>query len=91
MLFLAGSISTDELYLVMRSLGARFARARYILLSAGGAQTNGVCNSEYVTQACYFNVPGQRPTTAEVEAMVHEVDADGNGEVDFAEFLTVRA
>ena len=32
---------------------------------------------------------GQKPTQAELEAMVREIDADGNGEIDFPEFLTV--
>lgn len=32
---------------------------------------------------------GQKPTTAELEAIVREIDADGNGEIDFPEFLTM--
>lgn len=32
---------------------------------------------------------GQKPTLQEVEAMVKEIDADGNGEIDFPEFLTM--
>mmetsp|Transcript_15802 Transcript_15802/g.34249 ORF Transcript_15802/g.34249 Transcript_15802/m.34249 type:complete len:191 (-) Transcript_15802:402-974(-) len=45
-----------------------------------------------ITSDELFNVIrsiGQHPTIAEVEAMVLEVDADGNGEIDFAEFLTM--
>ena len=32
---------------------------------------------------------GQKPSLAEVEMMVKEIDADGNGEIDFPEFLTM--
>jgi hypothetical protein len=32
---------------------------------------------------------GQKPTEAELLAMVKEVDADQNGEIDFPEFLTM--
>ncbi|KAI9295191.1 calmodulin [Neoconidiobolus thromboides FSU 785] len=34
---------------------------------------------------------GQNPTEAELQALVDEIDADGNGTVDFAEFLTLMA
>ncbi|KAK3253138.1 hypothetical protein CYMTET_37595 [Cymbomonas tetramitiformis] len=34
---------------------------------------------------------GMHPTQEEVEAMVAEIDIDGNGEVDFEEFLQVMA
>ena len=32
---------------------------------------------------------GQRPTRAQLEAMVREIDADGDGAIDFPEFLTM--
>jgi len=32
---------------------------------------------------------GQKPTNAELDTMVREIDADGNGEIDFPEFLTM--
>ena len=32
---------------------------------------------------------GQKPSHAELDAMVREIDADGNGEIDFPEFLTM--
>ena len=32
---------------------------------------------------------GQNPTEAELQDMINEVDADGNGTIDFPEFLTV--
>lgn len=34
---------------------------------------------------------GQNPTDAELRDMISEVDADGNGTVDFPEFLTMMA
>ena len=33
---------------------------------------------------------GQNPTETELQDMVNEVDADGNGTIDFNEFLSVR-
>ena len=32
---------------------------------------------------------GQNPTEAELQDMINEVDADGNGTIDFPEFLTL--
>ncbi|KAF9345906.1 hypothetical protein BGX34_004369 [Mortierella sp. NVP85] len=34
---------------------------------------------------------GQNPTDSEVQDMVNEVDADGNGTIDYPEFLTMMA
>mmetsp|Transcript_14523 Transcript_14523/g.31599 ORF Transcript_14523/g.31599 Transcript_14523/m.31599 type:complete len:150 (+) Transcript_14523:114-563(+) len=34
---------------------------------------------------------GQNPTEAELTDMINEVDADGNGTIDFPEFLTLMA
>lgn len=34
---------------------------------------------------------GQNPTEAELQDMINEVDADGNGTIDFAEFLSLMA
>ena len=34
---------------------------------------------------------GQNPTEAEIQDMINEVDADGNGNIDFPEFLTMMA
>ncbi|SCV69222.1 BQ2448_2242 [Microbotryum intermedium] len=34
---------------------------------------------------------GQNPTEAELQDMITEVDADGNGQIDFPEFLTMMA
>jgi calmodulin len=32
---------------------------------------------------------GQNPTEAELKDVINEVDADGDGNIDFPEFLTV--
>ncbi|KAG8805834.1 hypothetical protein FRC17_005306, partial [Serendipita sp. 399] len=34
---------------------------------------------------------GQNPTEAEIQEMINEVDSDGNGTIDFPEFLTMMA
>merc|ERR1719436_978516 len=34
---------------------------------------------------------GQNPTNDELSTMINEVDADGNGTIDFPEFLSVMA
>lgn len=34
---------------------------------------------------------GQNPTEAELQDMVNEIDADGDGTIDFSEFLTMMA
>lgn len=34
---------------------------------------------------------GQNPTEAELQDMINEVDADGNGTIDFPEFLNLMA
>merc|ERR1719240_2261958 len=34
---------------------------------------------------------GQTPTEAELQDMINEVDADGNGTIDFPEFLSLMA
>ena len=34
---------------------------------------------------------GQNPTEAELQDMINEVDADGNGTIDFSEFLSLMA
>lgn len=33
---------------------------------------------------------GQNPTNVELQDMINEVDVDGNGTIDFGEFLVVR-
>merc|ERR1712088_1267862 len=38
-----------------------------------------------------MNSLGQKPTSAELEAMIKEIDTDGNGEIDFDEFLAMMA
>ena len=36
-----------------------------------------------------FSSLGQNQTPAELSEMIKEVDVDGNGEIDFREFLTL--
>merc|ERR1711894_184586 len=38
-----------------------------------------------------MNSLGQKPTPQELENMIKEVDIDGNGEIDFDEFLAMMA
>ena len=33
---------------------------------------------------------GQNPTEAELQDMINEIDTDGNGTIDFPEFLTMN-
>ena len=39
----------------------------------------------------YSKLSGQNPTEAELQDMINEVDADGNGTIDFPEFLSLMA
>ena len=54
---------------------------------------NNVCKyficSTFVVQV--MRSLGQNPTEAELQDMINEVDADGNGTIDFPEFLTMMA
>ncbi|KAH0733748.1 hypothetical protein KY285_009455 [Solanum tuberosum] len=38
-----------------------------------------------------FPFVGQNPTEAKLQDMINEVDADGNGTIDFPEFLNLMA
>ena len=38
-----------------------------------------------------MNSLGQKPTAAELEVMIKEIDTDGNGEIDFDEFLAMMS
>ena len=59
-------------------------------------QTAGILNQscrvhDYVLQVRDLMVLlGMRPSLGEVEAMIKEIDIDGNGEVDFEEFIQVQ-
>src|ERR1700685_3767441 len=50
------------------------------------AQRTGTATDSVVMRSL-----GQNPTEAELQDMINEVDADGNGEIDFPEFLTMMA
>ncbi|CAJ1415300.1 unnamed protein product [Effrenium voratum] len=54
--------------------------------SPGGPGTISVKNLGSVMRSL-----GQNPTEAELQDMVNEVDADGNGTIDFADFLCLNA
>ncbi|CAL9111391.1 unnamed protein product [Musa textilis] len=61
----------------------------------------------FTTISCFYGIPigcittkelgtvmrslGQNPTEAELQDMINEVDADGNGTIDFPEFLNLMA
>lgn len=60
-------------------------------ISANAPANNGdgtVCCAELGT---VMRSLGQNPTDAELQDMINEVDADGNGTVDFPEFLSLMA
>ncbi len=50
------------------------------------------CGKSLTSHACmFFSSLGQNPTEAELTDMINEVDADGNGTIDFPEFLSLMA
>ena len=57
-------------------------------------QTTHVTNTGTITTKELGTVMrslGQNPTEAELQDMINEVDADGNGTIDFPEFLNLMA
>ena len=47
--------------------------------------------NDFYISSFYLQSLGQTPTQSELKDMINEVDADGNGTVDFSEFLTMMA
>ena len=50
---------------------------------------NGTITSNEL--GCVLRLLGQEPTALELQEMLHVVDADENGTIDFPEFLTMMA
>ena len=50
---------------------------------------NGTITSNEL--GCVLRLLGQEPTASELQEMLHVVDADENGTIDFPEFLTMMA
>ena len=70
----------------MPSTPIPYQHAKFILSSADGDGT--ITTKELGT---VMRSLGQNPTEAELQDMINEVDADGNGTIDFPEFLTMMA
>ena len=54
---------------------------------AGGCGEDDVIGPKELKDV--MNSLGQFPTDEDIDAMVQEVDEDGNGEIDFGEFLSM--
>ena len=74
-----GTISKDELKQLMNTLGLKPTQASS---SSHGASTTARVDDH---AAC------RPPPQEELNQMVDEIDADGNGEIDFDEFVTVMS
>ncbi|KAH6874244.1 calmodulin [Coprinopsis sp. MPI-PUGE-AT-0042] len=72
--------------LVRESLADQFTEAFSLLIRVHGDGT--ITTKELGT---VMRSLGQNPTEAELQDMINEVDADGNGTIDFPEFLTMMA
>ncbi len=58
-------------------------------LTVGGQDGDGTITTKEL--GTVMRSLGQNPTEAELQDMINEVDADGNGTIDFPEFLTMMA
>ncbi|KAL0916275.1 hypothetical protein M5K25_013770 [Dendrobium thyrsiflorum] len=66
----------------------------YLSFSAGALKNTALGSSGCITTKELGTVMrslGQNPTEAELQDMINEVDADGNGTIDFPEFLNLMA
>ncbi|CAG8656450.1 5350_t:CDS:2 [Acaulospora colombiana] len=68
----------------------------FSLFDKGDSYLRYVCTLQPADQVCQelgtvMRSLGQNPTDAELQDMINEVDVDGNGTIDFKEFLTMMA
>jgi calmodulin len=63
----------------------------WIIANPSNPMTDGDGTITTVELGTVMRSLGQNPTEAELQDMINEVDADGNGTIDFPEFLTMMA
>ncbi|CAC5377257.1 CALM [Mytilus coruscus] len=81
-----GTICYDEFVVLMTDMNPGKFQEAFTLFDKDGDGT--ITTKELGT---VMRSLGQNPTEAELHDMINEVDADGNGTIDFPEFLTMMA
>jgi calmodulin len=64
---------------------------RLLIANLANPMTDGDGTITTIELGTVMRSLGQNPTEAELQDMINEVDADGNGTIDFPEFLTMMA